>query len=54
MSRFVYVDNAATTAVSKDVLDSMTPYYTVNMEIHLACILLEEKQKKQLKPLEKI
>ncbi len=28
MSRFVYVDNAATTAVSKDVLDSMTPYYT--------------------------
>lgn len=28
MSRFVYVDNAATTAVSKDVLDSMIPYYT--------------------------
>lgn len=27
MSRFVYVDNAATTAVSKDVLDSMIPYY---------------------------
>lgn len=28
MSRFVYVDNAATTAVSKKVLDSMIPYYT--------------------------
>lgn len=28
MSQFVYVDNAATTAVSKDVLDSMIPYYT--------------------------
>ena len=28
MSHFVYVDNAATTAVSKDVLDSMIPYYT--------------------------
>ncbi len=27
MSRFIYVDNAATTAVSKNVIDAMIPYY---------------------------
>lgn len=44
---FVYVDNAATTAMSKAAIDAMTPHQTVLMDrqvCHLKALLLQTGQ----------
>ena len=42
-----YFDNAATTRVKDEVLEEMLPYLKENLVIHLLCIQLEEKLKRQ-------
>ena len=38
MSKYIYMDNAATTPVKEEVLKEMMPYFTENMVILLVFI----------------
>ena len=38
MSRFVYLDNAATTSTKKEVVDAMYPFFTEKLWKSLQCI----------------
>lgn len=49
MDRLIYMDNAATTSVKPEVLNSMLPFLQITMPIRQVYITLHRSQKKQLK-----
>lgn len=47
MSKFVYLDNAATTSTKKEVVDAMYPFLQRALETHPVYMILPPKTKKR-------
>ena len=45
--RTLYFDHAATTPVSREVLEEMLPYFEIQYGMHQQCILLGDNLKEQ-------
>lgn len=45
MDRLIYMDNAATTSVKPEVLNSMLPFLQITMPIRQVYIILHRSQK---------
>ena len=54
MSKFIYMDNAATTAVRQEVVDAMVPYFTESYAIHQVYIVLHRRLRMIWKKQEKL
>lgn len=54
MSKFIYMDNAATTAVRQEVVDAMVPYLQNHTLIHQVYIVLHRRLRMIWKKQEKL